>query len=297
MTNRKPAYLTIVILFMALFVAVFVAGCTSPTPSATPNTTPTAVSTAAPTSAPTAKTDLTVFAAASLADGAFNDTKAKFEVLHPEANIIFDFDGSQQLRTQIEQGAYADVFASASTSHMNTLKNESYMNNSTIAVFAKNKLAIAVPKSNPANISGLADLSKPGIKLVVCDKSVPCGNYTIQMVDALANNSSYGPDYRTKFIANEVSQETNVNFAISKVALGEADAAIVYVSDVPADMAGNVTIITIPDGLNVVAIYPIGVTAQSKNQALAKAFEDYVESPDGQAILKQYGFITLNASS
>jgi len=292
MTNRKPIHLTVTILFIALFATAIVAGCTSPTPNTTPTATSTATSTATQTSTPAAKTDLTVFAAASLADGAFNDTKAKFELQHPEANVIFDFDGSQQLRTQIEQGAYTDVFVSASTSHMNALKNESYMNNSTISNFAKNKMAIAVPKSNPANISSLTDLANPGVKLVVCDKSVPCGNYTVQMVDALANNSSYGPDYRTKFNANEVSKETNVNFAISKVALGEADAAIVYVSDVPADMKDKVTIITIPDGLNVVATYPIGVTAQSKNQELAKAFEDYVESPDGQAILKQYGFIT-----
>lgn len=290
MISRKPLILQ-AILLIVLLTALVVSGCTSPTPVVTSTPAPTL----APTLAPVTKTDLTVFTAASLADGAFNDTKAKFEAQHPEANIIYDFDGSQQLRTQLEQGAYADVFASASTSHMNALKNESLMNNSTIVNFAKNKLAIAIPKSNPANVSSLSNLARPGIKLVVCDKSVPCGSYTIQMVDALANNSTYGPDYRTKFNANVVSKETNVNFAISKVALGEADAAIVYVSDVPSDMKDKVTIISIPDNLNVVATYPLGVTAQSKHQDLAKAFEDYVKSPDGQAILKQYGFITVTA--
>ena len=280
MIRMKPTYLLSVFLIAALL-AVLVAGCTSPTPTAAP--------TAAPTTAPVQKTDLTVFAAASLKD-AFNEAEVNFEAAHQDVNVVYNFDGSQALRTQIEQGATADVFASASTSHMNALKNQSLMNNSTIANFANNKLAIIVPKDNPSNITSMSDLAKPGVKIVIGNKDVPVGSYTLQILDKAANNSSYGADYRTKVKANVVSEETTVNYVVSKVALGEADAGFVYVSDVPAEYKDKVSVVAIPDSLNVIAVYPIGVLAESENQEKAKAFEDYVKSNDGKAILQKYGF-------
>ncbi len=285
MTERKPVYIATIIILIALLTAVFVAGCTSPTSTATP----TAAPTIAPTQLPVQKTDLTVFAAASLKD-AFGETEAKFETAHPETNVVFNFDGSQALRTQIEQGATADVFASASTSHMTALKNQSLMNNSTIVNFANNKLAIIVPKDNPAGINSMSDLAKSGVKIVIGTKDVPVGSYTLQILDKAANNSSYGPDYRTKVKANVVSQETTVNYVVSKVALGEADAGFVYVSDVPAEYKDKVSVITIPDSLNVVAVYPIGALQASKNAAIDQAFIDYVRSAEGKSILQKYGF-------
>jgi molybdate transport system substrate-binding protein len=266
------------IVLIAMISAVLVAGCTSG-----PSASPTPVATAVP------RTDLTVFAAASLG-GAFNETKAAYQAQHQDVNVIFNFDGSQNLRTQIEQGARADVFASASTSHMSTLKNESYMNNSTIGNFANNKLAVIVPKDNKANITSLSDLAKPGVKIVIGTKDVPVGGYALQIIDKMGNNSTYGQDYKTAVLNNIVSQETTVNYVVSKVALGEADAGFVYVSDVPAEYKDKVTSIPIPDSLNVIAVYPIGVLKDSKSPSAAQSFIDFVRSADGKAILAKYGF-------
>lgn len=285
MTIRKPAYIPTILLLITLLTSVFVAGCTTPAPTAAPTAEPSVV----PTQAPVQKTELNVFAAASLKD-AFTEAKAKFETSHTDASVVLNFDGSQALRTQIEQGASADVFASASTSHMTALKNKSLMKNSTITSFANNKLAIIVPKDNPAKISNLADLSKAGVKIVIGTKDVPVGSYTLQILDKAANNSTYGPDYRTKVMANFVSQETTVNYVVSKVALGEADAGFVYVSDVPTEYKDKVDVITIPDSLNAIAVYPIGVVQASKNADIGQAFIDFIKSDDGKAIMQKYGF-------
>lgn len=275
----KNARILTGILICALIMAVLVAGCAA-SPAASP--TPTAVP----------KTDLTVFAAASLSS-AFNETKAAFEARQGGVNVVFNFDGSQNLRTQIEQGAEADVFASASTSHMNALKNGSFMNNSTIVNFANNKLAVIVPKDNPANITNLSDLAKPGVKIVIGTKDVPVGSYAVQIIEKMGNNSTYGKDYQSAVLANVVSRETTVNFVVSKVALGEADAGIVYVSDVPAEYKDKVASIPIPDSLNVVAVYPIGVLKESESPAAAQVFVDFVKSDEGKAILAKYGFVPV----
>lgn len=279
MQNKRFVIASVVIV---LLLSVLVAGCTTTSPTVSP--------TAAPTAIPQ-KTTLTVFAAASLSD-AFNETAAAFEANHTGVDVVLQFAGTQQLRTQVEQGAYADVFASASIPHLTALQDEGYVDNATAKNFTKNKLAIIVPKNNPANIASLSDLSKPGVKLVICAASVPCGSYTLQLLNKTANNSSYGADFKTKVMANVVSQETDVNSAVSKVALGEADAAFVYKSDVPKAMQDKVTTILIPDSINVLATYPIAVLKQSKDPQDAQAFEDFVLSSDGKAILTKYGFIT-----
>jgi molybdate transport system substrate-binding protein len=264
-------------ILLLIITFVLLSGCTSPTPA--PESTPT----------PVPKTDLTVFAAASLTS-AFSEIKPAFEAAQSGVNVICNFDGSQALRTQIEQGAYADVFASASVSHMNALKNQGLMNNSTVVTFTNNKLAVIVPKDNPAQITGLSDLAKPGLKIVIGTRDVPVGSYTLQILDKMANDTSYGADYKAAVMANVVSQETTVNYVVSKVALGEADAGFVYVSDVPAEYRDRVSTVAIPDSLNVIAVYPIGITADSKYPALAQAFIDFVMSPDGKAILEKNGF-------
>lgn len=278
MSGLKKA--SIGLMFILLVMAVILSGCTSPAVIASPTPTP------------AVKTDLSVFAAASLTD-AFKEMKTAFEATHKDVNVVLNFDGSQALRTQIEQGASADVFASASTSHMTALKNKGMMNNSTITNFVNNKLAVIVPKSNPANITTLADLSKAGVKLVIGGPEVPVGNYTLQIIDKVANDSTYGPEFKTKTLGNVVSRETTVNAVVSKVALGEADAGFVYVSDVPAEYKDKVSIITIPDSLNVIAVYPVGVLSGSNEQANAKAFIDFVKSAEGKAILTKYGFTPI----
>jgi molybdate transport system substrate-binding protein len=284
MHTKKSVYAGVVVLLMLL--TVLVAGCTS-SPTASPTVT------ATPTAVPQNVT-LTVFAAASLS-GAFNETIADYEALHPNVNIMPTYAGTQVLVTQVQNGAPGDVFASASTSYMNTLVKGGYMVNSSVANFTENKLALIVPTNNPANISGLSDLNKSGVKIVICAPSVPCGSYTLQVLNKTANNSAYGPAFKTGVMANVVSQETDVNSAVSKIALGEADVAFVYQSDVPASMQGQVKVITLPDNVNVLAVYPIGVLSQSKNQAVAQDFENYVLSANGTAILDKYHFIRLNA--
>ncbi|MGZ4920333.1 MAG: molybdate ABC transporter substrate-binding protein [Halobacteriota archaeon] len=241
-----------------------------------------------PTTTPSTK--LTIFAAASLTD-AFNEMAQAYEANHTDTNVTFNFDGSQILRTQIEQGANADVFASANTQQMGLLQNEGMMNNSSITIFAQNKLAIIVPTANPANITNLSDLAKPGVKLVIGNKDVPAGSYTQQMLNNTANVSAYGAGFKNNALANVVSQEPNVNNVVTKVALGEADAGIVYESDVPVAYQTQVKTIPVPDNVNVLAQYPIGILSGSKNVQQAQSWINFVTSPAGQAILLKYGFM------
>jgi len=189
------------------------------------------VTTCGCTTTSTQSTKLTVYAAASLT-GAFNQTAQAFEANNTGVNVTFNYAGSQVLATQLQQGASADVFASADLTHMNSVKNAGLMNNSSITTFAYNYLAIIVPTSNPANITSLSDLAKPGVKLDIANSSVPVGNYTLQMLAKASNNSTYGSGFKNSFMANVVSTETDVNAIVSKVALGQADVGIVTKADV-----------------------------------------------------------------
>lgn len=232
--------------------------------------------------------ELTVFCAASLT-GAFGEIGQMYKN-ETNISVVFNFDGSQVLRTQIENGAYADIFVSANAKQMNLMKNEGFMNNSSIKVFTKTKPVIIVPNDNPAKIQNVSDLAKPGIKIVIGTKDVPIGDYTLQILAKLANDSIYGPEFRKNVMANVVSNETNVNYITSKVALGEADAGFAYKSDITKDLSGKITKIEIPDKYNVIAAYPMGVLRQSKYTPLAQKFINLVESDKGMAVLEKYGF-------
>ena len=238
--------------------------------------------------------ELTVFTAASLT-GAFGEIGQVYEN-ETGLSVAFNFDGSQALRTQLENGAYADVFASANKKQMNAVKNDGLMNNSSVVIFTKNKLSLIVPKDNPAKIGNLSDLAKPGLKIVMGTKDVPVGDYALQIISKLGNDSAYGPDYKTKVLANVISQETNVNYVVTKVALGEADVGFAYVSDVTEDLASKVDKIDIPDEYNVIAEYPIGSLKDSKYPAQSQNFIDLVTSEKGKAILEKYGFSSVNSS-
>jgi len=248
------------------------------------------VTTCGCTTTSTQSTKLTVYAAASLTD-AFNQTGQAFGANNSGVTVAFNYAGSQVLATQIKQGATADVFASADQKNMKTVQDAGLMNNSSVVVFAENKLAIIVPTANPANVTSLTDLAKPGVKLDIENSSVPAGNYSLQMLAKASNNSTYGSGFERSVLANVVSQETNVNDVVTKVALGQADAGLVYKSDVPAAYQSKVKVITIPDSVNVLAKYPIGVVSSSSNAQLAQSFINYVTSPAGQAILLKYHFI------
>ena len=232
--------------------------------------------------------ELTVFTAASLT-GAFSEIGKMFEneTVMP---VAFNFDGSQALRTQIENGAYADVFASANKKHMNAIKDAGLINNSSMVLFTKNKISLIIPKDNPAEIKNLSDLARPGIKIVMGTKDVPVGDYALQIIDKLANDSAFGPDYKAAVLANVISQETAVNYVVTKVALGEADVGFAYVSDITEDLASKVDKIDIPDEFNIIAEYPMAVMNESKHPAESQEFVNLVVSDAGKAVLEKYGF-------
>ena len=228
---------------------------------------------------------LTVYAAASLTD-AFTEIGKAFESEHPDVTVVFNFGGSQNLRTQIEQGAPADVFASANSKEMNTLLENNFVNANTPQIFLTNQLVVILPKNNPAGINSLEDLSKPDVKIVLAAEEVPAGGYARQVLENL--NSMFGADYKNKVLANVVSNEDNIRQAMTKVQLGEADASIVYVSDVIA--VPGLRQILIPENVNVLAEYPIAPLVESANVEIANQFIAFVLSPEGQSILKKWGF-------
>jgi molybdate transport system substrate-binding protein len=233
---------------------------------------------------------LTVFAAASLTD-AFTEMGKNFDTANPRVTTSFNFAGSQALRTQFEQGAVADVFASANTKEMNTLiVTDSLITKEASQLFLTNILLVILPPNNPANIQSLEDLSKPGIKVVLAAEEVPVGKYARQALDNLSG--LYGEGYKVAVLANVVSNEDNVKQVVTKVQLGEADAGIVYISDAVA--APDLKTIEIPADYNVVAKYPIAPLTAAKEPELAHAFIEYVLSPDGQSILKKWGFTPIN---
>jgi molybdate transport system substrate-binding protein len=218
---------------------------------------------------------ITVFAAASLTAG-FKTIGSNFEKAHAGTTIDFNFAGSPTLVAQIQQGATGDVFASADQPIMQKLVDVSLVEG-TPTVFARNKLAIVVARGNPKAITSLADLGRPGLVVVLCGPTVPCGRYGAQ---ALVNAGVK---------VTPASLETDVKSVVSKVSLGEADAGIVYVTDITA-ASSTVTGVPIPAAQNVVASYPIAVLKGTQNSALAKAFIGYLLSADGQHALASFGF-------
>lgn len=238
-------------------------------------------------------TTLKVFAAASLTES-FNDIKTKYQAAHPDVNITYNFNGSQILVQQIINGAPADVFASADQANMQKGTQAGVVNSPQL--FAKNKLTVIVPTNNPANITSLKDLARKGVKIDLEAATVPAGKYSRQILDKLGSDPQYGAAYKSAVLANIVSQEDNVKAVVQKVELGEADAGIVYVTDVTKAAASKVKFITIPDNFNVIAQYPIAAVKDSKNAQAAQDFINYILSPDGQAVLNQYHFITVSGN-
>jgi len=273
----------------ALVILIIVALLAACGPAATPTVAPTSLpptETAVPPTATPAPRTLTVFAAASLT-GAFQEIGKDFEAANPGVTVALNFAGSQALRTQIEQGAAVDVFASADHKNMDTLVSENLVP-SGYQDFATNLLVVILPPGNPANLQALRDLAKSGLKLVLADASVPAGNYSRQILDNMSKDPAFGADFGKKVLANVVSNETDVKSVVSKVDLGEADAGIVYVTD--ASAAPDLKTIPIPANFNVIAKYPLAALVKAPNADLAAAFVAYVLSPDGQAVLKKWGF-------
>ncbi len=237
------------------------------------------------------QTTLTVFAASSLTD-AFGEIATAFEAAHPDATVVFNFGGSSTLATQLSEGAPADVFASANTKQMGVAQEAGRIAGK-VRTFAKNRLVVIVPSDNPAGIQTLHDLAKPGVLLVVAAPGVPVRDYTDTMLKQLAAAPGYGDAYSQAVTANIVSEEENVRQVVAKVSLGEADAGIVYRSDVTPDVADRLVQIAVPDAYNTIATYPIALTNDTAQPELAQAFVDYVLSDAGQDTLVHWGFISI----
>ena len=234
---------------------------------------------------------LTVFAASSLTD-AFTEIGTNFKAAHAGVDVVFNFGSSSTLATQLTEGAAADLFASANAKQM-TVASDAKRIAGKPKTFAKNRLILIVPADNPAKLQTLHDLANKGIKLVIAAPKVPVRDYTDAMLAKLVTDPAYGDAYKTAFMANVVSEEDNVRQVSAKVSLGEADAGLVYKSDVTPDIADKVIAIQIPDAINTLATYPIAATDNAADAKLAGEFIDYVLSDAGQDILVKWNFISI----
>jgi len=247
--------------FAALLSVALVSGCGS-------STEPSSSSTPAPT-------NLVVFAAASLKQS-FTQLGEQFKTDNPGASVEFSFAGSSDLVTQLTQGAKADVFASADTKNMGKAKGAGLLAGDPVN-FATNALTIAVAPGNPKGIRSFQDLSKGGLNVVVCAPQVPCGSATEKVEKA------------TGVELKPVSEESSVTDVLNKVTTGEADAGVVYVTDV-AGAGDKVTGVEFPESKDAVNTYPIASLKDSANAELAKKFVEYVTGGAGQKVLDQAGF-------
>jgi molybdate transport system substrate-binding protein len=216
---------------------------------------------------------LKVFAAASLT-AAFTELGERYAAANGGAKVTFNFAGSQALATQIQQGAPADVFASADLPNMDRVKDLV----ATPQNFASNRLAIVVEQGNPKGVDGLDDLADPDLKVVLAAEEVPAGKYAKQVLD------------QAGVTVTAVSREDNVKAVVTKVSLGEADAGIVYVTDVTAG-GDKIQGVDLPEDRNLTATYPIATVRASKAPDGAQAFVDLVRSAEGQRVLEDHGFL------
>lgn len=229
---------------------------------------------------------LTVYAASSLTE-AFTAIGREFEARNGEVRVEFNFAGSQALRTQIEHGAAADLFASADVLHVEKLQEQQLVADEPM-IFARNFVVVALPAANPAGLTRLQDLAQPGVRLVVAQEHVPVGRYTRQVLANLSAEDAFGAEFGVAVLANVKSEELNVRQVVAKVVLGEVDAGFVYLSDVAA-LTGEVATLEIPARANVRAAYPIVLLGSAREAALARRFVAFLRSPIAQDILRQAG--------
>jgi molybdate transport system substrate-binding protein len=281
---------------LALLLVFLLTACTStPAPEATP-TVPLPA-----TSPPAAGSGgLTVFAASSLKES-FTEVGTQFREDNPMlTDLQFNFQGSQMLVAQLQQGAPADVFASADKANMDKAVQAGVIDGEPQEL-AHNVLAVVVPNDNPAHIQTLHDLARPGVKLSLADTGVPVGRYSNQVLDKLAADPAYGADFKQKALANVVSREDNVRQVLTRVQLDQVDAGIVYTTDaLAANSASSGTVqpvktIEIPTQYNVIAVYYIAPVKGAPHPSAARTWITYLLSEGGQAVLAKYGFVPLGA--
>ncbi|CAN5599290.1 molybdate ABC transporter substrate-binding protein [soil metagenome] len=223
--------------------------------------------------------EITVFAASSLTE-AFTDLGRILERERPGTEVTFNFASSSDLALQIAEGAPADVFAAADEEQMSVVDEAGRA--SAPARFATNRLVVLTPADNPAGLDGYEDLTRAGVKLVVAAPEVPAGAYARRAFAKL--------DIAEAAERNVVSNEQDVKAVVTKVALGEADAGVAYVTDVTDAVEGDVRVIELPENGEVTAVYPITVLEGAPNVTGARAFVDLVTSERGRQVLESFGF-------
>jgi molybdate transport system substrate-binding protein len=229
---------------------------------------------------------LTILAASSLID-AFGELGKTFENQNEGVTVKQSFESSSTLLTQIQQGAPADVFASAATEEMDTAVDDGLVAGEP-QVFVKNREIIMVPKDNPADITEFEDVANPGVKLALAQKDVPAADYALQILDKA--NAQYGPGFKKDILANVVSREADVRASVNRVVVGDADATFGYASDYTVDIRDRVKVVPIPPDLNIIATYPIAALDDAKDPGLAKKWVELVTSKEGQRVLKKWNF-------
>ena len=229
---------------------------------------------------------LTVFAASSLTD-AFGELAGTFEERNPGVEVRQSFESSSTLLTQIQQGAPADVFASAAEEEMDAAVKVGLVAGEP-EIFVRNREVIMVPEDNPAGIESMRDLASPGTRLVLAEDGVPAADYAMEILGEA--EAEYGGGFKRDVLSNVVSREADVRASVNRVALGDADAAFGYASDYTPDIRDRVRVVEVPEGLNIVATYPIAALRDAKNPALAREWVDLVVSEEGQRVLEKWGF-------
>jgi molybdate transport system substrate-binding protein len=232
---------------------------------------------------------LTVFAAASLTD-AFTELGNQFEAKNPGVKMVFNFAGSQQLAQQLAQGAPADVFASANQAQMDVAIQGGRVHKDQPSPLAGNLLVVIFAQPGREDLRRLQDLANPGLKLVFADKNVPVGKYALEFLDRASKDPDFGAGFKDAVLKNVVSYEENVRAVLTKISLGEADAGIVYTSDINLQEGNQVGKLEIPADLNVNALYFIAPVEDSQQPGLARAFVDFLLAPESQDLLARYGF-------
>ncbi len=277
------AYLGIARLVAAAALVVSACSGTAATPA--PTAAPSAVVSAAP---PAAEAALTIYAAASLT-ASFRELAAAYQVATGTA-ITLSFDSSATLEAQIEQGAPADILASADTVNTRKLVTAN-LAVGTPVTFAANELTIIVPATGTSAVAAPADLAKTGVKIIAAGESVPITTYANQLIANLAREPGFPADFATAVAANIASREDNVKAVVSKIELGEGDAGIVYATD--AKGSTRVKSVAVPADANVPATYAAVAVKGSKNAAAAQAFLAWLRGTDAQAILAAHGFLPV----
>jgi molybdate transport system substrate-binding protein len=229
---------------------------------------------------------LTVLAASSLTD-AFGELERTFEERNPGVEVRQSFESSSTLLTQIQQGAPADVFASAAEEEMEAAVEDGLVAGAP-EVFVRNREVVMVPEDTPAEIESLRDLAEPGTKLVLAERGVPAADYAEEILGKA--DAEYGDGFKRDVLSNVVSREADVRAAVGRVALGDADATFGYASDYTPDIRDRVRVIQIPDDLNIVATYPIATLEGARSPGLAREWVELVVGEEGQRVLEKWGF-------